>query len=70
MKDKKKLDLKSILTLIAVISLVVFVGYILLKLNIDKEIAMLFFGVFTVLINKITDYYFTRKSSEDKEKEK
>lgn len=58
---KKLLDLKSILTILAVTSLIVFVGFILFNLKIDKEIAMLFFGVFTVLINKITDYYFTRK---------
>lgn len=66
MKFLKNLDLKSALTLLAVLSLILFVAYILWNLQIDKEIAMLFFGVFTVLIQKITDYYFTRK---DKGKE-
>lgn len=58
---KNKLDLKSILTLIAVISLVVFVGYTLWQVKIDREIAMLLIGVFITLIQQITNYYFTRK---------
>ncbi len=70
MKEKKRLDLKSILTLISIISLVIFVGYILLVIKIDKEIGMLFFGVFIGLIQGITNYYFTRKSNDDKGSDK
>lgn len=59
--EKKKWDLKSTLTLIAIISLVLFVGYTLWSIKIDKEVAMLLIGVFITLIQQITNYYFTRK---------
>lgn len=62
----KRWDLKSVLTLIAIISLVVFVGYTLWSIKIDKEVAMLLIGVFITLIQQIANYYFTRK--DDKEK--
>lgn len=66
---KKKFDLKSILTLISIISLVIFVGYVLFMIEIDKEIAMLLLGVFITLIQQIANYYFTRKDkSEDNDK--
>lgn len=59
----KKLDLKSILTLLSIISLDIFVGYTLWKVKIDKEIALLLLGVFIGLIQGITNHYFSRKDN-------
>lgn len=60
----KTFCLKNIVTLISITALIFFVGYILFKIKMDKEIALLFFGSFISSINMIMVYYFTRKASD------
>ena len=66
----KKLDVKAYITFIMITSLVVFVGYILIKVEITADIALLFFTVFTNVITAVITYFFTRKNSNSIHNEK
>ncbi len=62
-----KWDLKSILTLIIVIALIIFVGALLIMLYIKdmitSEIAMLLITAFVLFANNIANYYFNRNKN-------
>ena len=62
-----KWDLKSILTLIIVIALIIFVGALLIMLYlkdmITSEIAMLLITAFVLFANNIANYYFNRNKN-------
>ncbi len=64
-----KWDLKSVLTLIIVIALIIFVGALLVMLHlkdlITVEIAMMIITAFVLFANNIANYYFTRKERQD-----
>lgn len=64
----KKVDLKTILTITTIVALILFCAYILWKIEVDKDIALLFFGAFIALINQITNYFYTRKSADSEHK--
>lgn len=68
-----KWDLKSILTLVIVIALILFVGALLtmlyLKDLITVEIAMMIITAFVLFANNIANYYFTRKENNPTRKE-
>ena len=57
----KKTDLKSKLTILIITALIVYIGYILFKIEITTEIAVMFISAFIVLANNIANYYFNRK---------
>ena len=68
-----KWDLKSILTLVIVIALILFVGALLIMLYlkdlITVEIAMMLITAFVLFANNIANYYFTRKENNPTRKE-
>ena len=68
-----KWDLKSVLTLVIVIALILFVGALLtmlyLKDLITVEIAMMIITAFVLFANNIANYYFTRKENNPIRKE-
>jgi len=64
-----KWDLKSVLTLIVVIALTLFVGTLLVMLYIKDmlttEITSMLITAFVLFANRIADYYFNRKKTEE-----
>lgn len=68
-----KWDLKSVLTLVIVIALILFVGTLLIMLYlkdlITVEIAMIIITAFVLFANNIANYYFTRKDNSSAGKE-
>lgn len=68
-----KWDLKSVLTLVIVIALILFVGALLIMLYlkdlITVEIAMMLITAFVLFANNIANYYFTRKENNPTRKE-
>jgi hypothetical protein len=68
-----KWDLKSILTLVIVIALILFVGVLLvmlyLKNMLTTEIAVMLITAFTLFATNIANYYFSRKENNPTRKE-
>lgn len=62
-----KWDLKSVLTLIVVIALIIFVGALLVMLYLQNlittEIAMMIITSFVLFANNIANYYFTKNKN-------
>ncbi len=61
MKEKKNLDLKSWLTILISVSLVIFVGILLFKTETTPEISIMFYSAFILFANQMAQYYFNRK---------
>ena len=64
MKKKKKIDTKTIITIMSVASMLYFVGYLLKVIEVSTDIALMFFGAFIGSFNTILNYFFTRKSKD------
>lgn len=64
-----KWDLKSVLTLVVVVSLTLFVGTLLVMLYtkdmLTTEITSMLITAFVLFANRIADYYFNHKKTEE-----
>jgi membrane protein YqaA with SNARE-associated domain len=65
----KKLDVKTYITLLIATALVFFVGLLMFRLEMDKEIGLMFFTAFTNITTAVTTYFFTRKAPDSVHKE-
>lgn len=67
-----KWDLKSVLTLIIVASLVIFVGVLLVMLyiqnKITSELAMMIITAFVLFASNIANFYFTKDKNSNNTK--
>ena len=64
----EKLDLKSILTIIVILTLTIFVGYILWSHEISTELISAIVMAYILFANKIADHYFGKENKKGEDK--